>query len=133
LKRDHSDLFSRLHRGTVHHWMNDSKNGWSEGTLDNIARRHALAGSGRAGILSRHPVLAKMITDKLKGLRASGLPVNVLVVRSIVLAVLKEEKPEILDRFKCSESFVRDFVESRLSWSVRKGTRQAAHIPENAE
>lgn len=32
-----------------------------------------------------------------------------------------------------TQSYVRDFLESKLDWSIRKGTRAAAHIPDNAD
>lgn len=70
-----------------------------------------------------------------------------------MLAIIKERQPELLDRgdFFCSEvsrtigqlnfqtdvfvrqPYVKEFLESTLDWSIRKGTRAAAHIPENAD
>ncbi|KAG6814785.1 hypothetical protein H0H93_012246 [Arthromyces matolae] len=52
--------------------------------------------------------------------------------RSIILAIIEKRKPELLKTFKCSEVWVGQFFESVLSWTVRHGTRAAAHIPDNA-
>ncbi|KAG2092673.1 uncharacterized protein F5147DRAFT_748008 [Suillus discolor] len=54
---------------------------------------------------------------KLQALRKSGLAVNVIVARAIMLAVLNDEVPQVLMTFKCSEV----------------GTRVFAKIPGDAE
>ncbi|KDQ60203.1 hypothetical protein JAAARDRAFT_46004 [Jaapia argillacea MUCL 33604] len=145
LKRNHPALYQRLNCGTVHKWMsNEGPKRWSEKTLENVARQHSLAGSGQVGVLVRYPEIVEEITMKLKELRASGVPVNTLIRRSIMLAVIKAKKPEILAcaHFKCSkvaeadlqhQRYVRMFFESQMNWSPRKGTRAAAHVPANAQ
>ncbi|TFY72179.1 hypothetical protein EVG20_g820 [Dentipellis fragilis] len=132
LKRDQPELFGRLNRGTVHHWFAPGGRGWSEATKQNVARHHQLARSGRVGILKAYPRVVEKITAKLKDLRRSGLPVSVSLARSLMLAIIKSEKPDLLKTFKVSEHYVRAFLQSKLDWSHRKGTRAAAHIPENA-
>ncbi|EGO28001.1 hypothetical protein SERLADRAFT_435774 [Serpula lacrymans var. lacrymans S7.9] len=135
LQKDHPSLFAKLHRGTVFKWISKKGKKWSKKTVENVARRSVLARTGRVGILSPHREIVEEVTSQLKDLRLSGVPVNILVARSILIAVIKERQPELLDRgdFFCSESYVRDFLESTLDWSVRKGTRAAAHIPDNAD
>ena len=76
-----ASIISALHRGTVHRWIASSGKGWSAETLANVAKRHALAGSGRVGVLSQHPEIVTEIKTKLNDLRTSGVPVNVLVGR----------------------------------------------------
>ncbi len=66
-------------------------------------RRHTLAGSGRAGILAKHPELVSEIKKNLQQLRDSGVWINRLLTRSIILSILRERKPELLQGFKCSE------------------------------
>jgi hypothetical protein len=66
-------------------------------------RRHTLAGSGQLGILAKHPEIVRGINTQLQGLRKSGLAVNVLIARSIMLAIIKHQAPDLLVRFKCSE------------------------------
>jgi hypothetical protein len=108
LSRNHPALFSHLSKGTVHKWISkDSKRQWSKATLENVERRHALAGSGQAGVLAKHPNVISEIKEKLQGLRKSGLTVNVIIGRAIMLAVINDRVPELLTSFKCSEVGVR--------------------------
>ena len=138
---DQPKLFGHITKGTVQKWIDkDTKRGWSAATKKNIERRHALTGSGQTGILARHLDIVKEIKAQLQALRTSGLAVNVLVARSIMLAIIKERQPDLLTEFKCSEvhnfiylfiylltpplfqSFVRSFFESVMNWTPRKGT-----------
>ena len=71
--------------------------------MKNVKRQHALAGLGQTGILGKYPAIVKEIKDKLRGLRTSGVAVNVIVARSIMLAIINQQQPELLLKFKCSE------------------------------
>ncbi|KAG6372943.1 hypothetical protein JVT61DRAFT_6981 [Boletus reticuloceps] len=133
LKNEHLTLFSHLHKGTVFRWIDKSKQRWSAATLLNVQNGHTIAGSGQSGILSHYPQVQEEIITKLKNLRASGLPINVVILRSIMLAVIQNHIPELLKTFKCSEKFVRSFFDSVLGWSPHKGTPAVAKLPANAE
>ncbi|GJE98209.1 hypothetical protein PsYK624_144330 [Phanerochaete sordida] len=103
LQRQAPHLFATLNRGTVHKWFSKSGKGWSQATKRNVERRAALARSGRAGILNECPEIVEEVKSKLEALRASHVAVTVVVVRALMLAVIKEKKPELLTRFSCSE------------------------------
>ncbi|KAH9927827.1 uncharacterized protein B0H18DRAFT_1118347 [Fomitopsis serialis] len=132
LQRDHPELFSRLSKGTIQHWLSKHGKRWSTQTLKSVANRRVLTASGRAGVLTKYPEIIFEAKTRLINLRKSGIPVNRVLGRSILLALIKRLQPALLDTFKCSERFVGDFFSSVLGWSVRKGTRAAAHIPDNA-
>ncbi|KAJ6513471.1 hypothetical protein C8R45DRAFT_1050224 [Mycena sanguinolenta] len=99
---------STLHRATLWKWIEEGEKS-----------RRTLIGSGRVGVLARHPEVSEEIVTTLRGLRTAGCVVN-------------KRNPAILNAFKCSEKFVRSFLESVLDWSSRKATRAAKHIPDNA-
>lgn len=107
LQREHPKLFSRLNKGTVSKWIDSdkAKRQWSATTLHNVENGHTLSGSGHSGILSLHPHTQAEIVEKLTSLRKSGLPINIIVGRSIMLAVIQDRVPELLTKFKCSEVF----------------------------
>ena len=88
LKRDHPELFHRLHPGTIQHWLVKQGRGFNERTLDSVERGHVLAGSGHVGILSKFPDLVEDVKTKLKNLRKSGVPVGVFLTCSIMLAAI---------------------------------------------
>lgn len=46
LQRENPVMYRKLHQSTVTKWMDSSKKGWSEATVENVERRHALAGTG---------------------------------------------------------------------------------------
>lgn len=101
---DHPKLFRHISKGVIHKWIDqDTKWGWSVKTIKNIECRHALAGSGQTGILAKYPDIVDEIKVQLRGLQTSGLAVNVLVARSIMLAIIQQRQPQLLCDFKCSE------------------------------
>jgi hypothetical protein len=136
LKRTYPALFnspnSRLNKGTLWKWLVPKQHRFTDAGLLKISTRRSLAGSGRTGILAPYPETVEAIVKTLKGLRISGCVVNVPIARSVMIAIIREQHPELLDNFTCSEKFVRAFVDSKLNWTSRKATRAAKHIPENA-
>ncbi|KAF8137675.1 hypothetical protein EV363DRAFT_1156545 [Boletus edulis] len=103
LTKEQPELFSHLNKGTVSRWIDKTQRQWSAATLLHVKKGSTLAGSGRSGILSHYPHVKDEIVQKLQTLRASGLPINVVVARSIMLAVIQSHVPELLATFKCSE------------------------------
>ncbi|EEB97190.1 hypothetical protein MPER_03540 [Moniliophthora perniciosa FA553] len=134
LQRDTPELYGNLHKGTVQHWLSKKRKGWSKRPLANVTNQSVVAGSGKVGILTPYPGLVTTIVEKLTALRASGLTVSRALGRSVMLAIIQKEKPELLnDKFRCTERFVGDFLASKMNWTVRTGTRAAAHIPDDAQ
>ncbi|KAJ6569933.1 hypothetical protein B0H10DRAFT_1713239, partial [Mycena sp. CBHHK59/15] len=88
-----------------------------------------ITASGRTGILTPYPDITKNVKDALQGLRTAGAIVNVSITRGLLLSEISDQKPELLTKFKASESFVRNFLASVMDWTPRKATRQARHIP----
>ena len=104
LKHLNPMLYKTIGKGTISKWINgEMKRGWSAATKKNIARRHALAGSGQLGILVKYPEIVNEIKAQLQGLRTSDLAINVLIARSIMLAIIKHRAPDLLIKFKCLE------------------------------
>ncbi|KAF9233034.1 hypothetical protein BU15DRAFT_66934 [Melanogaster broomeanus] len=123
LARSEPKLFSHLNKGTVQRWIDkDSKREWSPITKQNVERQCALGGSGQTGVLGKHPEIVKAISDTLRGLRDSRVPVSVVIARSIMISTIREWDAQLLEKFKCSEKFVRAFLASVLNWSARMGT-----------
>ncbi|EPS95422.1 hypothetical protein FOMPIDRAFT_1132449 [Fomitopsis schrenkii] len=133
LQRDQLELFSRLSKGTVQRWLSKHGKRWSKRTLQSVENRRVLTASGRAGILAKYPDLVEAAKTRFLDMRKLGIPISRVLGRSILLALIKSSQPALLETFKCSEHFVGDFFCSVLGWSVRKGTRAAAHIPANAD
>jgi hypothetical protein len=103
LQRDQPKLFSKITKGVIQKWIGPSKCAWSDATVKNIACRHALVGSGQAGILAKHTEIRDEIKTQLQALRTSGLAVNVLIAQSIMIAIIQTQAPNLLTKFKCSE------------------------------
>ncbi|GAW10512.1 DDE superfamily partial [Lentinula edodes] len=134
LQHDNPTLYKHLHRGTVWKWKEKDTRAWSEKTREKVKNHHALLGSGRAGALTKHPELVEEIKTTLSSLRISGFVVNVPIARSLMLGLIEQHAPLLITpSFTCSEYFVRDFLQSIMSWSLRVGTRAAAHLPADAD
>ncbi|KAG7099906.1 hypothetical protein E1B28_001705 [Marasmius oreades] len=134
LKQEQPAIFGTMHRGTLGKWKEVGERAFTATTLQSVSNRHTLLGTGRVGALTKHKDIVDAIKHAIISLRTSGLAVNVGIARSIMLAIIKEQKPEILsEHFECSERFVRDFLQSTLNYTIRKGTRAAAHLPADAD
>ncbi|KAJ6458505.1 hypothetical protein C8R45DRAFT_942718 [Mycena sanguinolenta] len=101
LQRQNPRVYARLNKGTVQKWISKNRrDSWSTKTKKNVARRHTLAGTGRVGVLSPYPEIVAAIKTKLHDLRVSGACVGRLLTRSIIIAIIREKKPELLANFK---------------------------------
>jgi hypothetical protein len=112
-------LFGSLRHGTIQKWFRKDKNGhyersWSQHTLENVAQGHSTYGTGRVGVLTKYPALVKKMTVKLKEIRQSGIAVNRLLARTIMISMIKEEEPDLLQKMKCSEVSYMAFVMLRM-------------------
>ncbi|KAJ7084664.1 hypothetical protein C8R44DRAFT_894109 [Mycena epipterygia] len=125
-------VYGRLYKGTVSKWMSKAGKHWSTKTKKHVERRHRLTGTGRVGVLTPYPALVEAIKTKLTGLRASGICVGRLMARSIILTMIREQQPQLLETFKCSETYTGGFLQSVMNWSVRHGTHAASHVPDDA-
>jgi hypothetical protein len=115
LHHEQPTLFSKITKGVIQKWIGPSKRAWSDVTVKNVERRHALAGSGQAGILAKHLEIHDKIKTQLQALRMSGLAVSVLVARSIMIAIIQTRAPDLLTKFKCLEvRFYSKFVDLLL-------------------
>src|SRR5277367_1670800 len=80
-----------------------------------------------------------MIKEKLQGLRNAGCPVTVLTARSIIMAIIENQVPELFQhtfkdgtKFACSETFVRKYLHL-MGWSDRASTQAAQKLPKDHE
>ncbi|KAK7016186.1 hypothetical protein VNI00_018970 [Paramarasmius palmivorus] len=134
LKARYPTLFGQICRQTIGRWKEVGQHVWTEKTLLSVANRHAMPASGHVGILAKDKELVQVIVKLIQDLRASGMVVNTVVARSIILGHIHKKAPDLLQgSFTCSERFVQDFLQSALNFTPRKGTRAAAHLPDDAE
>jgi hypothetical protein len=82
-------------------------------TKKNVQHQHAIAGAGQRGILANYPDIVKEIKSQLQALRTSGLVVNILIAHSIMLAIIKQQQPDLLTRFKCSKVLFHDIYRNQ--------------------
>ncbi|KAJ6453009.1 hypothetical protein C8R47DRAFT_997886 [Mycena vitilis] len=132
LKCDSPLLYKGLQKGTVSRWQVKGKNEWKADTLDKIGSGKAITASGRTGILAPYPDIMDTVKETLTGLRTAGGIVNVSIARGLLLSEISQRQPQLLNQFKTSETYVRNFLASVMDWTPRKGTRTARHILDNA-
>ena len=130
LRHENPDLFNKLHAGTIQRWLDG--HGFTATTLENVKQGHVLAASGRVGVLTGYPNIVNAVKEKLVNLRTSGVPVGVFLAHTIMLSIIQNMHPQLLEIFTCSESYDRGFLQSTLDWTPHKATRAAAHVPANA-
>ena len=64
-----------------------------------------------------------------------GIAITVSIARSLIVSHIEAKIPDLLteEGFKCSDGFVRQFLDTELEWSWRTGTRAAQKVPSNWE
>lgn len=79
--------------------------------------------------------MVKRIRNDLEVNRESGIPISGPVARIIVLSYVQTMAPELIAHraFRCSSTFIRNFLSNELHWSWRTSTRAAQKTPENWE
>ncbi|KAJ6548994.1 hypothetical protein B0H19DRAFT_858478, partial [Mycena capillaripes] len=80
--------------------------------------------------------IVRDIIAQLTDLRTAGAPLSLATVRCIIIAIIREQAPEIFEHrfkdgsaFRVSDSFCRKFLDKTLAWSMRKGTKAAQKLP----
>ncbi|KAJ3495073.1 hypothetical protein NMY22_g19984 [Coprinellus aureogranulatus] len=103
-KRDMPQLFHRLSKGTVSKWLSKcDQNRWLKHTLKKVEAKGRLKGTGKVGVLTQYPEVMEEIVKKLEGIRTSGIPLDRVLTRSIMIAIIKHCIPHVLATFKCSK------------------------------
>lgn len=72
-------------------------------------------------------------------MRESGLPLNLTTVRGIMVAIIQQEAPQLFlqknakgEAFRCSDAFVRHFLDNQMNWSWRCATKASQKVPVNS-
>lgn len=89
---------------------------------------------------AKYPELEAKIKARLLAMRKSGLPLDLVTIRGLMVAFITQDAPDLFSQrskdgkaFRCSESFVRHFLRTHLNWSIRKATRAAQKIPNDVD
>jgi hypothetical protein len=107
---------------------------WSAAVLDEVVKNGYTPGmkSTRKCILDDHASTKLTILNQLKSLRQVGTSVSVMTVRAVVVANLHHNLPDLLAKFRCSDTWVRKFTFRELKWVMRKPTKAAQKVPVDA-
>ncbi|KAJ7183939.1 hypothetical protein C8R46DRAFT_883767, partial [Mycena filopes] len=143
LHRSNYDFFQYLKPNTLMGWI-ETVGGFRRWKPSTIARasKGNIPGhnkGGRRGVLGPYPEVVKEIVSQLVDLRSAGAPLSLATVRCIIIATIQDQALEIFEQrfkdgsaFRVSDSFCRKFLDKTLAWSIRKGTKAAQKLPENA-
>lgn len=128
------DRFERLSHSTVASWF-------EKGQLKPQYQQELTAGCASATYTGRSPTLLaapgandEICTILLK-LRSAGTPLNSHIIRWVMLAVLQEKHPAVLNQLKLSQSFISEWVRNnpRLQFRWRARTTAASKLPDDWE
>jgi hypothetical protein len=101
---------------------------------------------GRRALLHEAEDCVESIVSSLRSIRAAGVCVTLDTARSIVLAHVSEQHPDLLSphlrdiqqpidpkRFCISNNWLHHFLQTRLCWTLRRRTKAAQKLPANWE
>ncbi|CEL59119.1 hypothetical protein RSOLAG1IB_12252 [Rhizoctonia solani AG-1 IB] len=114
---------------------------WTDSHLRSIsAGVRPFTGKRHRGILYNRPDIVQKIKTALTELRATGLALNLSIIRGYMVGIIQHYVPDAFARsslrgriFSCSNQFVRCFLRSELGWSIRKATRAAQKYPPDVD
>ncbi len=128
------DRFARLSHSTVASWFEDGMlKPQHQQELDE--GRAFVAGKGPCPALLAAPGAEDEICDILLKLRQAGTPINAHVIRWVMLAVLQEKHPAVLDQLMLSQQYISAWVRRnpRLQFRWRARTTAASKLPNDWE
>eukprot|EP00475_Leptophrys_vorax_P025082 TRINITY_DN34_c0_g1_i13.p3 TRINITY_DN34_c0_g1~~TRINITY_DN34_c0_g1_i13.p3 ORF type:complete len:225 (+),score=64.49 TRINITY_DN34_c0_g1_i13:1699-2373(+) len=120
--------FSKLAPSTVQGWFMRTTAGiiWVAKVLEKVERGKSMfqgRSSGSQQALAQFPEVVSKCIELLKACRKSGAVVNSSIARSIILGVISEKVPHLLNLgLKFERRWVRSFVSINLAWSFRSPT-----------
>ncbi|KAG9100505.1 hypothetical protein FS749_014953 [Ceratobasidium sp. UAMH 11750] len=141
-------LFKTLDCGTVGHWINKERTGWTQAVLDRVAwaaaadtsaavLRKASPGKkfGPPARLDPYPSVRVKVVTLLTNLRLACVVITRAVAQGIILGVIRTDAPDLFrdSQFRCSNSFVRRLLRGWLDWSWHTATQAAQKLPDNWE
>ncbi len=137
------DVYAALSHSTVEGWIDRSGTSprWSDRALEMARRGHTqTTNGGRRGVLAAYPEVVETVKARLERLRAASAPVSIVTVRGIATATILRMAPEVFEQkaadgstFRCSDTFLRQFLHGQLNWSLRAATRDGRKLPKDWE
>ncbi|KAG1883056.1 hypothetical protein F4604DRAFT_1504133, partial [Suillus subluteus] len=89
---------------------------------------------------TNYPDVEKEIIHRLESLQEVGAMLTLVTIHAIVLAMVSEKAPKILEQkakdgstFQCSDSFLQNWLHTILHWSEHRATQAAQKISSNWE
>ena len=128
------DRYERLSHSTVASWFEHGKLRPQHQQELDVGRAIATY-SGPSPALLAAPGAEAAICDILLQLRKAGTPLNSHIIRWVMLAVLQEQHPSVLQQLTLSQAFISTWVRSnpRLQFRWRARTTAASKLPDDWE
>jgi len=134
LRRAHSDgRFARLSPATLQRWFDDQHQLLPQYQKQLQLHTAASRGHGFTSLFAQAPDAEKEIKRLLLLMRDAGAPLNSRVIRWVMLAVLQESNPSLLQQHTLSQPFISGWARQQLDWRWRARTTAASKLPADWE
>jgi hypothetical protein len=142
LQSTNATAFGSLTTQVIGRWIDRSgaKPKWTDAVIKRAERGRQIGPITRKNILSPYPEVVAAIIDQLRKLRASGVGLDTLRCRGIIIGQLHYSVPAIFHTplgdgsvFRASDNWVKKFLHDRLNWSFRRCTQAAQKLPVNVD
>jgi len=128
------DRYERLSHSTVASWFEKGK--LKPQHQQELEAGYAfVAGKGFCPAMQAAPDAEDKICDILRQLRQAGTPLNSHIIRWVMLAVLQDKHPAMLEQLTLSQTYISKFVRSnpRLQFRWRARATTASKLPDDWE
>jgi hypothetical protein len=129
------DRYARLSHSTVASWFDKDGKLLAKHQQELDAGQAMPTYSGASPLMQATPGAEDEISDILLKLRSAGTPLNSLIIRWVMQAVVEKKCPALLQQLTLSQSFISRWVRSnpRLQFRWRARTTAASKLPDDWE
>lgn len=129
------DRFARLSHSTVATWFDEQDRLHPSYQVQLDAGRANATFAGRCPVMHQAPEAEVEICDILQKLRKAGTPLNSHSIRWVMLAVLQEKHPALLNELRLTQQYISAWVRHnpRLHFRWRARTTAASKLPDDWE
>ena len=124
--------YEALTESTVRSWFDE--NGDLLEKCKRLLDEGYKAGPGMTRAFAAFPAAEarmKEILTKMREHALTGINVSVQSIRWVMLSVMSDMAPELLDKVKLCKSFISLWARQQMNWTWRAGTTEASKVPED--
>lgn len=125
--------FEQLSESTVRSWFEPRSFVLKKNIEDRWERGGGHQCIGRPALMDQHQHLEQWVVMRVNNLRRAGGVVDSSIVHAYFRGILRVRAPELLKQYQISRRWCRNWMQTQLAWTYRKGTTAGQKLPADWE